>query len=94
MNNDKITEMAVAAHMQQFVHAVTDAMREFIRPLDPSDGPEEMAYIRRVIESIDNVVLVALMHENDEAAKEQMKKSTDIMIQQLIEYHNENAAKH
>lgn len=46
MNNDEMMKMAVAAHMQQFVHTVTDAMKDFVSPLDPSDGPEEMAYIR------------------------------------------------
>lgn len=94
MNNDEMMKMAVAAHMQQFVHTVTDAMKDFVSPLDPSDGPEEMAYIRRVIEAVDNLVLVTLMHEDDEVAKEQMKLSTDRMLQNLIEYHNENAAKH
>ena len=92
--SDKKIEMAVAAHMQQFVNRITDAMKDFIMPLDPSDGPEEMAYIRSVIKAIDNVVLVTLMQTENEPAKAMMDKATDVLIQNLIEHHNENAEKH
>ena len=96
---DRITneEMIIAvceAHMRIFVQRITFAMKDFVKPLNPADGEEEMKYIRDVIESVDNVVATALMvKENPEAIK-MMKESTDKLINQLIEIHNGGEVKH
>jgi hypothetical protein len=98
MKMEKFTEEmvkhAVANHMQQFVFTIQEALKDFLRPLDPSEGEEEMKYIRSVIESVDNVVATALMVKDDPVAQEALKVSTDMMIQSLIDLHNKKETKH
>lgn len=98
MENKAITEelvaMAAEHHMRVFVHRVTAAMKDFVKPLNPADGEEEMKYIRSVIESVDNVVATALMVKDDPEAIAMMKASTESLIAQLVEMHNGGEVKH
>ena len=84
----------VVQHMGVFIARMSHALRDFVLPLDPTEGQEEMAYIRRVMDAVDNVVLVATMRENDKQAIEAIKESSDLMMENLIKFHTEGEAKH
>lgn len=94
MENMTKEKAEVIEHMKEFVHAMADGLRNFICPLDPTEGPEEMAYIRRVMGAVDNVILTATMRENDPAAVELMSQSSDEMLKNLIAFHTQNQQKH
>jgi hypothetical protein len=53
-----------------------------------------MAYIRRVMDAVDNVVLVATLRENDKQSIEAIKESPDLMMENLIKFHTEGEVKH
>lgn len=94
INNEQLVKAAVEFHMERFVHEVNDALKRFVKPLNPADGEEEMKYIRSVIESVDNVVATALMVKDDPEAIAMMKASTEILIAQLVKMHNGGEVKH
>lgn len=94
ITNEEMISAACEAHVCMFVHRITFAMKEFVKPLNPADGEEEMNYIRSVIEAVDNVVLTALMMKGDAEAEEKTKASADEMLKQLIKMHNGGEVKH
>ena len=94
ITNEEMISAACEAHMRIFVHRVNFAMKDFVKPLNPADGEEEMKYIRDVIEAVYNVVATALMVKEDPEAIKNIKESTDEMINQLIEIHNGGEVKH
>lgn len=94
INNEQLVQAAVEFHMARFVHEVTDALKRFVKPLNPAEGEEEMKYIRSVMESVDNVVLTALMMKGDAEAEEKVRASTEEMLKQLIKMHNGDEVKH
>ena len=53
-----------------------------------------MEYIRKVIDAVDNVVLIATMSEDNEEAIKTVKESSDRMMENLINLHTEGKAKH
>ena len=61
ITNEEMISAACEAHMSMFAHRITFAMKDFVKPLNPADGEEEMKYIRDVMEAVDNVVATALM---------------------------------
>lgn len=94
INNEQLVQAAVEFHMARFVREITDALKRFVKPLNPADGEEEMKYIRSVMESVDNVVLTALMMKGDAEAEEKTRASTEQMLKQLIKMHNGGEVKH
>ena len=92
--NEEMISAVCEAHMRIFVQRITFAMKDFVKPLNPADGEEEMKYIRDVIEAVDNVVATALMVKEDPEAIKMMKESTDKLISKLIEIHNGGEVKH
>lgn len=94
ITNEEMISAVCEAHMRMFVHRITFAMKEFVKPLNPADGEEEMKYIRDVMEAVDNVVATALMVKEDPEAIKMMKESTDKLINQIIEIHNGGEVKH
>ncbi len=94
MENMTKEKAEVIEHMKEFVHAMAEALRNFVYPLDPTEGPEELAYIRRVMGAVDNVILTATMRENDPAAIQAISLSSDIMLQRVIEFHTQDEQKH
>lgn len=94
ITNEEMISAACEAHMSMFVHRITFAMKDFVKPLNPADGEEEMKYIRDVMEAVDNVVATALMVKDNPEALKMMKESTDNLISQLIEIHNGGEVKH
>ena len=94
ITNEEMISATCETHMSIFVHRLTFAMREFVKPLNPADGEEEMKYIRDVMEAVDNVVATALMVKGVPEAIKMMKESTDKLINQLIEIHNGGEVKH
>lgn len=65
MNTKEMNEARaeVVNHLGEFIARLSFALRDFVTPLDPTEGPDEMAYIRRVMDAVDNVVLVATLRE-------------------------------
>jgi hypothetical protein len=96
MNTKEMNEARaeVVNHMGEFIARLSFALRDFVMPLDPTEGPDEMAYIRRVMDAVDNVVLVATLRENDKQAIEAIKESSDLMMENLIKFHTEGEVKH
>lgn len=94
ITNEEMISAVCEAHMRMFVHRITFAMKDFVKPLNPADGEEEMKYIRDVMEAVDNVVATALMVKEDPESIKMMKESTDKLINQLIEIHNGGEVKH
>lgn len=96
MNTKEMNEARaeVVNHLGEFIARLSFALRDFVTPLDPTEGPDEMAYIRRVMDAVDNVVLVATLRENDKQAIEAIKESSDLMMENLIKFHAEGEVKH
>lgn len=96
MNTKEMNEARaeVVNHLGEFIARLSYALRDFVTPLDPTEGPDEMAYIRRVMDAVDNVVLVATLRENDEQAIEAIKESANLMMENLIKFHTEGEVKH
>lgn len=96
MNTKEMNEARkeVVNHLGEFIARLSHAQRDFVMPLDPTEGAEEMAYIRRVMDAVDNVVLVATLRENDKQAIEAIKESSNIMMENLIKFHTEGEVKH
>jgi hypothetical protein len=96
MNTKEMSEARaeVVNHLGEFIARLSYALRDFVTPLDPTEGPDEMAYIRRVMDAVDNVVLVAALRENDKQAIEAIKESSNLMMENLIKFHTEGEVKH
>lgn len=96
MNTKEMNEARaeVANHLGEFIARLSYALRDFVTPLDPTEGPDEMAYIRRVMDAVDNVVLVATLRENDKHAIEAIKEASNLMMENLIKFHTEGEVKH
>lgn len=96
MNTKEMNEARaeVVNHPGEFIARLSYALRDFVTPLDPTEGPDEMAYIRRVMDAVDNVVLVATLRENDKQSIEAIKESSNLMMENLIKFHTEGEVKH
>lgn len=84
----------VAVHINNFATGIAMLLRDFVAPLDPTAGAEEMEYIRKVMDAVDNVVLVATMSEDNDEAVKAVKESTDRMMENLIKLHTKEETKH
>lgn len=87
-------EREAIAHMSEFTKRVAIAIREFVLPLDPTEGESEMEYIRDVLRAADNLILTALMQADNKDAVEHMDGLSESMIQTLVEYHNKDREIH
>ena len=96
MNTKEMNEARaeVVNHLGEFIASLSFALRDLVMPLDPTEGPDEMAYIRRVMDAVDNVVLVATLRENDKQSIEAIKESSNLMMENLIKFHTEGEVKH
>lgn len=96
MNTKEMNEARaeVVNHLGEFIARLSYALHDFVMPLDPTEGPDEMAYIRRVMDAVDNVVLVATLRENDKQSIEAIKEASDLMMENLIKFHTEGEVKH
>lgn len=92
MENKKVSEVAV--HINNFATGMDMLLRDFVAPLDPTAGAEEMEYIRKVIDAVDNVVLIATMSEENDEAIKAVKESSDRMMENLIKLHTKEETKH
>lgn len=92
MENKQVSEVAV--HINNFATSMAMLLRDFVAPLDPTAGAEEMEYIRKVMDAVDNVVLVATMSEDNEEAIKAVKESSDRMMENLIKLHTKEETKH
>lgn len=56
-------------HLERFIDRVTIAMKEFIKPMNIKESEEMKTYIKDVVASIDNVILVATMSKGNKSAR-------------------------
>ncbi|MGS9609521.1 hypothetical protein ACQWKN_22000 [Salmonella enterica subsp. enterica serovar Infantis] len=91
-NEHEIKE--VQDHVEKIVSAITIAKREFLRVIDPSESPETMEYVRKVSHAFDNVSLTIFQQEDNEKYKNLMNQASEVFIQNLIHYHNEDKETH
>lgn len=91
-NEKEIQE--VHYHLSGFVDAIARIQLNFLQAIDPSESPETLDYVRRVAYAVDNVVLTVLQSENNNERCNLMRQSSEIMIQNLIDYHNSKEEKH
>ncbi|HAK2374330.1 TPA: hypothetical protein H1940_004762 [Salmonella enterica] len=84
----------VRDHVDELVSALADLQRQFLCVIDPSESPETLEYVRNVAYAFDEVVLAVYQMENSEEHRKMVYQSSEIMIQNLIDYHNENEARH
>lgn len=92
MENKQVSEVVV--HINNFATDMAMLLRDFVAPLYPTAGAEEMEYIRKVMDAVDNVVLVATMSEDNEEAIKAVKESSDRMMENLIKLHTKEETKH
>ena len=90
----RIEVSEIAKHINGFAVGMAKLLRDFVAPLDPTVGEEEMAYIRSVMEAVDNVVIIATMQEDNQEAINAMKESTERMMENLIKLHTKEETKH
>lgn len=90
MNEKQLVER----HLCAFINKLATALREFVEPLDPTVGKEEMEYIRAVMKAVDDVALVASMATDDEEVKATVYASSDEMMRRLIKMHVKSEVVH
>lgn len=91
-NEHEIKE--VQDHVEKVTSAIVFTKREFLKVIDPSESPETMAYVRKVAHAFDNVILTIFKHEDNDQYKNMLHQSSEVMIQNLIDYHNEGKETH
>lgn len=84
----------VQDHVEKVTSAIAVTKREFLKVIDPSESPETMAYVRKVAHAFDNVILTIFQHEDNEQYKNMLHQASEVMIQNLIDYHNEGKETH
>lgn len=92
MENKQVADVAV--HINNFATGMAMLLRDFVAPLDPTAGAKEMEYIRKVMDAVDNVVLVATMREDNDEVVKAVKESSDRMMENLIKLHTKEETKH
>lgn len=91
-NNNELKE--IQDHVEKTSYALASISREFFKVIDPSESPETMEYVRKVSGAFDNVVLTIFQKEDDEKHKTMLRQAREVMIQNLINYHNEGKETH
>ncbi|HAC8812676.1 TPA_asm: hypothetical protein G0I71_21870 [Salmonella enterica] len=91
-NEKEINE--VRDHVEKATSMLAITQREFLKVIDPSESPETMAYVRKVAHAFDNVILTIFQHEDNEQYKNMLHQASEVMIQNLIDYHNEGKETH
>lgn len=84
----------VRDHVEKVTSAIVFTKREFLNVIDPSESPETMAYVRKVAHAFDNVILTIFKHEDNDQYKNMLHQASEVMIQNLIDYHNEGKETH
>lgn len=84
----------VQDHVEKTTSMLAITQREFLKVIDPSESPETLEYVRKVAHAFDNVILTIFQHENNDEYKNMIHQASEIMIQNLIDYHNNNEKTH
>lgn len=74
---------ATLLHLERFIDRVTIAMKEFIKPMNIKESEEMKTYIKDVVASIDNVILVARMSKGNKERERLVAESTEEFIKML-----------
>lgn len=84
----------VQEHVEKTTSMLAVTQREFLKVIDPSESPETLEYVRKVARAFDNVILTIFQHEDNEEYKNMLHQASEILIQNLIDYHNEHKETH
>ncbi|QIN92520.1 tail length tape-measure protein [Phage NBSal001] len=84
----------VRDHVEKATSMLAITQREFLKVIDPSESPETLEYVRKVAHAFDNVILTIFQHENNDEYKNMIHQASEILIQNLIDYHNNNEETH
>lgn len=84
----------VQEHIEKVTSVLAVTQREFLKVIDPSESPETLEYVRNVAHAFDNVILAIFQHENNDEYKDMLYQASEIMIQNLIDYHNDHKETH
>lgn len=84
----------VQDHIEKVTSVLAVTQREFLKVIDPSESPETLEYVRKVAHAFDNVILTIFQHEDNEQYKNMLHQASEVMIQNLIDYHNEGKETH
>lgn len=84
----------VQEHVEKTTSMLAVAQREFLKVIDPSESQETLEYVRKVAHAFDNVILTIFQQEENEMHKKMLHQASEIMIQNLIHYHNEHKETH
>ncbi|AGF87838.1 tail length tape measure protein [Salmonella phage FSL SP-126] len=84
----------VQDHIEKVTSVLAVTQREFLKVIDPSESPETLEYVRNVAHAFDNVILAIFQHENNDEYKNMLYQASEIMIQNLINYHNDHKETH
>lgn len=84
----------VQDHIEKVTSVLAVTQREFLKVIDPSESPETLEYVRNVAHAFDNVILAIFQHENNDEYKDMLYQASEIMIQNLIDYHNYHKETH
>ena len=88
INVTAIIEEEIRDHLGIALSKLSLIQREFLRPFDPSEIEDVMEYCRDVARAFDKVVMVITNSTNDESVRTMLHQATEIMLQNLIDYHN------
>lgn len=88
------TKEEIREHVGMVLSNLSIIQREFLLPFDPSESVDAMKYCRDVARAFDEVIMVITKRTNDESVRTMLHQATEIMLQNLIDYHNEEAGKH
>lgn len=94
INVTATTKEEIREHIGMVLSNLSLIQREFLRPFDPSESETSMQYCRDVARAFDEVVMVITKRTKDESVRAMLHQASEIMLQNLIDYHNEEAEQH
>lgn len=88
------TKEEIREHVGMVLSNLSLILREFLLPFDPSESEDAMKYCRDVARAFDEVVMVITKGTKDESVRTMLHQASEMMLQNLIDYHNEEADQH
>lgn len=94
INATSTTKEEIREHVGMVLSSLSLIQREFLLPFDPSENEDAMKYCRDVARAFDEVVMVITKRNKDESVRTMLHQASEIMLQNLIDYHNKEEDQH